>query len=69
MRVKVTVPGKPTIWLGDSECERCRPYNKCLGFDNLTEEEWLEVQGILVEAKELVVAINQIGKEYILKEC
>lgn len=50
-QVLVQPEGLPGIWMNTEIelCERCKPFNKCLGLDSLSDNEWLEVSDIIRE--------------------
>ena len=46
--VKVQPDGLPAIWFG--LCQRCDPYNECLGFRQLSYLEWHQLNSIISKA-------------------
>jgi hypothetical protein len=45
-------PGLPGIWMTRGYCDRCNPYNECLGFLKLSEDEWIEAEQLIAETKD-----------------
>ena len=56
-QVLVQPLGLPAIWITviDDFCERCKPFNKCLGFQSLSDNEWQEVTELIKETNEVPV--------------
>ena len=46
--------GLPGIWMTRGHCDRCEPFNKCMGFLNLTDAEWKSVENLISETNDFV---------------
>jgi hypothetical protein len=46
--------GLPGIWMTRGFCDRCQQFNKCMGFLELTDEEWKSVEDLIRETNDLV---------------
>jgi hypothetical protein len=44
--VKLQPKGLPAIWV-KLYCERCRRFQECLGFNDLSEEEWQKMDSVI----------------------
>jgi len=56
--------GYPGYWSALGHCDRCYPYNKCLGLAVLSEDEWKDLENMLAETKnslEVEEHIESIG--------
>ena len=61
-------PGLPGIWMTRGLCDRCYPFNKCLGFMNLSDEEWKSIEDIIDESNGIISKENRLVKRD-LKKC
>jgi len=43
--VKIQPDGLPAIWI--KLCKRCGQFQECLGFNNLSEAEWQEINNLI----------------------
>jgi hypothetical protein len=66
--VWVQPPGLPGIWSTLGYCDRCQPYNECMGFLDLSDEEWVELEALITESFELAMITSAL-KGKILKKC
>lgn len=44
--VKIQPEGLPAIWV-KMYCDRCRRFQECLGFNDLNEDEWQEMDKVI----------------------
>lgn len=44
--------GLPGLWMGRGFCQRCKPFNSCLGLMDLTESEWKSVEELIRETND-----------------
>lgn len=61
-------PGLPGIWMPRGFCDRCHPFNKCLGLANLSNEEWKSVENLIDETNNIINLENVIKSKQ-LKTC
>jgi len=47
--VKIQPKGLPVIWV-EMYCKRCRPFQECLGYKELSDSEWREVNAIIASS-------------------
>jgi hypothetical protein len=40
-------PGLSGIWMTRGYCDRCHPFNKCMGFLELSDQEWEDLEGMI----------------------
>ncbi len=67
-QVLVQPPGMPAVWITENEiCERCKPFNECLGFKSLSDKEWREVTEVIKETSKPPTLSNKIIKK--LRNC
>lgn len=48
--------GFPGIWMTRGFCERCKPFNKCMGLLNLSDDEWKNVEDLIVEVNDILIS-------------
>ena len=60
--------GLPGIWLKRGFCQRCKPFNKCMGFLDLTDAEWKNVEDLISETNNLLKIENEPSLSN-LKKC
>jgi hypothetical protein len=60
--------GLPGIWIPTGPCDRCLPFNKCLGLGALNKKEWSIVEDFMEETKDLLSAERKI-EEKGLEKC
>ena len=56
-QIKIEPDGLPAIWI-DAEagfCNRCKPFNECLGLNDIDKNVWTELNNLL----------SSINKEYV----
>lgn len=46
-QLKIQPEGLPAIWVEAGLCERCRPYNECLNFNDISDKVWEEINNLL----------------------
>ena len=46
--------GLPGIWMTRGFCDRCLSFNKCMGFLELSDAEWKNVEDLISETNDLV---------------
>jgi hypothetical protein len=61
-------PGLPGIWMTRGFCDRCYPFNKCLGLLNLSDEEWKSIEDLIVETKN-ILNVEEVIKSKDLNTC
>jgi hypothetical protein len=63
-QIWVKPDGLPGLWVTRGYCDRCEPFKDCLGFLSLSDEEWANVQSMIVdvnntaEFKERIVGLE-----------
>ena len=60
--------GLPGIWMERGFCQRCKPFNKCMGFLDLTDEEWESVEDLITQTNNLLKIENEPSLSN-LKKC
>lgn len=45
--------GLPGIWMKRGFCQRCQPLNKCMGFLELSNDEWKIIEDFIEESNSL----------------
>lgn len=45
--------GLPGIWMTRGFCDRCLSFNKCMGFLELSDAEWKNVEDLISETNDL----------------
>lgn len=59
-------PGLPGIWMERGFCMRCKPFDQCMGFLELSMEEWKSLEDFISQNGELTsydkVDIHQLKK-------
>ncbi|MDP3556113.1 MAG: hypothetical protein Q8T03_01995 [Bacteroidota bacterium] len=63
---KVQPEGLPAIWIADEQCERCESYGKCLGLQNLSEDEWSELSILLNTSALTDSFIEEVKEKYLM---
>lgn len=60
--------GLPGIWMQRGFCARCNPFNECMGFLDLSEDEWRSLEALIIEANGQLIAekTNEFRR---LKKC
>ena len=61
-------PGLPGIWMTRGYCDRCLPFKKCMGFLELSDQEWEELEEMIddsLDSSKIKGAL--VGKQ--LKKC
>lgn len=61
-------PGLPGLWIPRGFCDRCHPFNKCLGLLNLSDDEWKSVENLIDETKN-IINVETVIKSKDLKTC
>jgi hypothetical protein len=46
--------GLPGIWMTRGFCDRCQPFNQCLGLLELSDDECKSVTNLIDETKEIL---------------
>lgn len=46
--------GLPGIWVHRGFCERCHPFNKCMGLAELTDAEWESMENLISETNDIL---------------
>ena len=46
--------GLPGIWMERGFCQRCKPFNKCMGLLDLTVAEWENVEELISDTNDLL---------------
>jgi hypothetical protein len=62
-------PGLPGIWMTRGFCDRCYPFNKCLGFMNLSDKEWNDLENKVDELVNDRAKLESVIVEKQLKKC
>ncbi len=60
--------GLPGIWMEPGFCDRCKPFNECLGLRDMDDQEWASVEDLITQATNLLVIKVQL-KVKELKPC
>jgi hypothetical protein len=60
--------GLPGIWMERGFCQRCKPFNKCMGLLDLTDAEWKNVEELISETNDLL-NIEKTANLGRLKKC
>ena len=61
-------PGLPGLWIPRGFCDRCHPFNQCLGLMNLSDDEWKSVENLIDETKN-IINVETVIKSKDLKTC
>jgi hypothetical protein len=61
-------PGLPGIWMTRGFCDRCYPFNKCLGLMNLSDKEWKSIEDLIVETNN-ILNVEEVIKSKDLNIC
>jgi hypothetical protein len=61
-------PGLPGIWMTRGFCDRCHPFNKCLGLLELSDDEWNSVENLINETNDLL-NVRKVIETKELKPC
>ena len=46
--------GLPGIWMEPGFCDRCKPFNECLGLRNMEDKEWASAEDLITQATNLL---------------
>ncbi len=60
--------GLPGIWMTPGYCDRCKPFNECLGLLTMDAQEWASVEDLITKTNWLLDVKEQL-KEKDLKSC
>jgi hypothetical protein len=60
--------GLPGIWMTRGFCDRCNPFNKCMGLLELTDAEWESMENLISETND-ILSIEKSPKLSKLKKC
>ena len=61
--VKIQPNGLPAIWV-KMYCNRCRRFQECLGFNDLSETEWQEINNVVSNINLPLASAKEVAKEY-----
>jgi hypothetical protein len=62
-------PGLPGLWIPRGFCDRCHPFNQCLGLMNISDEEWNDLENKVDELVNDRVKLESVIVEKQLKKC
>jgi hypothetical protein len=62
-------PGLPGLWIPRGFCDRCHPFNQCLGLMNISDEEWNDLENKVDELVNDRVKLKSVIVEKQLKKC
>ena len=60
--------GLPGIWMTRGFCDRCHPFNQCLGLLELSDDEWNSVENLIDETNDLL-NVKKVIESKELKTC
>ncbi len=60
--------GYPGIWMTRGFCDRCHPFNKCMGLLELTDEEWESMENLISETND-ILSLEKSPNLSKLKKC
>ena len=61
-------PGLPGLWIPRGFCDRCHPFNQCLGLMELSDNEWKSVENLIDETNDLL-NVKKVIETKNLKTC
>ena len=61
--------GLPGIWMTRGFCDRCYPFNKCLGLMELSENEWNNLENMVDELVNNPSKLEGVFDNRQLKKC
>ncbi len=62
-------PGLPGLWIRRGFCDRCHPFNQCLGLMNISDEEWNDLENMVDELVNNPSKLDSIVESKQLKKC
>jgi hypothetical protein len=60
--------GLPGIWMTRGFCDRCQPFNKCMGLLDLTDSEWESMENLISETND-ILSLEKSQNLSKLKKC
>lgn len=61
--------GLPGIWVARGFCDRCYRFNKCLGFLDIDDREWNELENMMDQLLNNTERLESIVLEKQLNKC